>query len=114
MPDAGTVSIRTETVAGGSLREKFHDVQEEKYVGITVAETGKGIDEAIKSHIFEPFITTKGTVNGTGLGLAVVYGTVKSHRGFIEYESEVGKGTTFRLYFPVLSEGEGSKSANTI
>ena len=106
MLDGGMVSIRTETVAGGNLREKFHDVQDGRYVGITVADTGKGIDEGIKNHIFEPFFTTKEGGNGTGLGLAVVYGIIQSHRGLIECENQVGRGATFRLYFPVLSQDD--------
>ncbi|MGD9177232.1 MAG: ATP-binding protein, partial [Desulfobacterales bacterium] len=71
-----------------------------KYVRITVADNGIGIDKEIQHRIFDPFFTTKKTGKGTGLGLASVYGIVKSHDGYINIESKKGCGATFFIYLP--------------
>ncbi|MCL6498496.1 MAG: PAS domain S-box protein, partial [Firmicutes bacterium] len=73
------------------------------YVCLTVRDTGVGMDEHVKARMFEPFFTTKGPGKGTGLGLAMVYGIVRNHGGFLEVDSEVGKGTAVRMYLPVAS-----------
>jgi PAS domain S-box-containing protein len=73
------------------------------YVCLTVRDTGVGMDEHVKARMFEPFFTTKGPGKGTGLGLAMVYGIVRNHGGFLEVDSEVGKGTVVRMYLPVAS-----------
>jgi PAS domain S-box-containing protein len=105
MPSSGTITIRTGQVGGSSLLGRFPDAREEGYVMISVSDTGTGMDEATRNRIFEPFFTTKEPGKGTGLGLSVVYGVVKSLNGLIDVESEIGKGTTFHLYFPVPQQG---------
>ncbi len=75
------------------------------YVCLTVRDTGVGMDEHVKARMFEPFFTTKGPGKGTGLGLAMVYGIVRNHGGFLEVDSEVGKGTAVRMFLPVAGGG---------
>ena len=77
-----------------------HDLKEGEYVLLTIRDTGHGIDPAIKDKIFDPFFTTKKSSEGTGLGLSVVYGIVRSHGGAISVQSDVGIGTTFSIYLP--------------
>jgi two-component system, cell cycle sensor histidine kinase and response regulator CckA len=74
------------------------------YLELKVSDTGHGIDPAILSRIFDPFFTTKKKGEGTGMGLAVVYGIVKSYGGRVSVTSTVGKGTTFTVYFPVIHQ----------
>jgi signal transduction histidine kinase len=114
MPSGGELTIAT---SNRSLDRPIHGydaVNEGDYVVLSVTDTGKGISNSDIGHIFEPFYTKKVMGrSGTGLGLAVVWGTVKDHNGYIDVQSEVGKGTTFTLYFPVSRE-ELTKADTTI
>ncbi|MGO9568595.1 MAG: response regulator [Desulfomonilaceae bacterium] len=107
MPNGGKLTIQTSNVV---LDEEFcrsHlGVKSGRYAMVSVSDTGHGIDKETLSHIFEPFYTTKGIGRGTGLGLATTYGIVKQHAGYIECESAVGEGATFRVYLPVPDAGD--------
>jgi PAS domain S-box-containing protein len=105
MPEGGTLSIRTKRIAGSTIVERFSGITAPEYVLIEVSDTGAGMDEETKRRVFEPFFTTKERGKGTGLGLAVVFGIMESHGGFIDVESEISSGTTFSLYFPVKANG---------
>ncbi|MEW6156986.1 MAG: response regulator [Verrucomicrobiota bacterium] len=100
MADGGSLKISTGLIRRADLPEKFSEADPKDYVRISVADTGTGMDEATRARIFEPFFTTKARDRGSGLGLAVVYGTMKTHHGFIDVQSELGRGTTFQLYLP--------------
>ncbi|HEU4341108.1 MAG TPA: PAS domain S-box protein [Candidatus Binatia bacterium] len=99
MPLGGQLTIRILTLPGHQVRNAFVQHEKDLYVCLEISDTGSGMDDSIRSRIFEPFFTTKGT-DGTGLGLAVVYGIVQTHSGFIDVATAKGKGTTFRLYLP--------------
>ncbi|HXG00660.1 MAG TPA: response regulator [Bacteroidota bacterium] len=109
MPDGGAITITAGLTDASSLSAR--GASAEHYVRVSISDTGSGMDEATKARIFEPFFTTKEKGKGTGLGLAMVYGTVKSHQGFIDVESEPGKGTTFHLFFPVPSQTDKPEPA---
>ena len=106
MPKGGNLTINTRMVSVANLRAQHPDADASSYVCIEVSDTGEGMTEEIQKRIFEPFFTTKGIGKGTGLGLAVVFGIIQAHKGFIEIKSELGKGTTFHLYLPVSKVAE--------
>lgn len=101
MPQGGSISISAGKQTKEQIYQKFPDAREKEYVCLTVTDTGKGMDEATRQRVYDPFFTTKEKGKGTGLGLSVVYGIVQAHHGFIDVKSEMGRGTTFRLFFPV-------------
>ena len=101
MPNGGTINIATEKVEGDVLASKFPAASEEKYVLLSVADTGTGMDEQTRKRIFDPFFTTKEVGKGTGLGLALVHSIVANHGGYIDLRTQPGKGTTFYIYIPV-------------
>ena len=104
MPKGGVFSVTTEQIRLDKEFLTTHGYgQQGMYALITVSDTGKGMDEATRKRIFEPFFTTKEMGRGTGLGLAVVYGIVKGHDGYINVYSEPELGTTFKIYLPLTS-----------
>ncbi len=94
-------SVQTET-------ERICLLASTKTVKISISDTGKGIDRAYLSHVFEPFFTTKEPGKGTGLGLSIAYGIIQRHDGFMDVESESGKGTTFTIFLPAFEEAENN------
>jgi signal transduction histidine kinase len=107
MPSGGTLVLEAENCVLNANTTRW---QEEPVSGphlmLAVADTGQGIAPEVVDQIFEPFFTTKESGKGTGLGLSTVLGIVKSHSGFVDVASQVGKGTTFRVYLPAHRGGK--------
>ncbi len=107
MPNGGALSIETSTV---ELDEAFCEpaarAKPGRYVRVSVADTGRGMDEETRRRIFEPFFTTKGLGEGTGLGLSTVFGIVRQHNGMVHVQSDVGVGSIFEIYLPSAGEPE--------
>ena len=116
MPEGGTIHIETSLA---DLSARFCRLnpwaRPGRYVCMKVADTGGGIPEDVVEHIFEPFFTTKEVGKGTGLGLATVYGIVRQHEGLIDLQTSSGKGASFYVYLPLMSEPSGdSPQARTL
>jgi len=111
MASGGTLTIRTQAVSVDD--DHLHGVPDAgsgQYVCLSVRDTGIGMDLQTRGHIFEPFFTTKEVGKGTGMGLATVYGIVKQHDGWLEVESEIGSGSTFKIYLPICKEAAEADS----
>jgi two-component system cell cycle sensor histidine kinase/response regulator CckA len=112
MPDGGKLVIETgNTILEEEFCKTHLGAVPGQYVLLTVSDTGRGMDKQTLEHIFEPFYTTKEIGRGTGLGLSMVYGIVKSHGGYITCDSDQGEGTTFRIYCPAIEAGSQEEEA---
>jgi PAS domain S-box-containing protein len=111
--DTGKVIIRTsDMIVDETLQTRQADVLPGRYILLSVSDTGCGMDRQTQMQLFEPFFTTKEMGKGTGLGLASVYGIVKQNNGFIDFSSEPGEGSIFRIYLPQYGDGEESLRSN--
>lgn len=111
MPEGGTLIIETTNVEFHEEDLKNHpDMNGGRYVMIAVSDTRNGMSEEVQLHIFEPFYTTKEKGKGTGLGLSTCYGIIAQNEGNIWVYSEIGSGTTFKVYLPIL---EGAHASST-
>jgi two-component system, cell cycle sensor histidine kinase and response regulator CckA len=115
MPGGGTLSIRTTVVSGADLREPAQPSG--RMVALSVSDTGVGMDAAVRARIFEPFYTTKAPGQGSGMGLATVFGIVSQSGGRIEVETAPGQGSTFRILLPFVddtpAQASGEQAAAT-
>lgn len=101
MAEGGGLFLKMSNITHEEIKGKIYDPKPGDYVLLTVADTGTGMDQKTLGRIFDPFFTTKELGRGTGLGLASVYGIIKGHGGYIDVESERGRGTTFKIFLPV-------------
>ena len=115
MPRGGEVRLTLESLRiRPADKPPFPGMQPGSWLSISVADTGTGITETLRSRVFEPFFTTKEPGHGTGLGLAQVYGIVKKNEGFIDFSTRENQGTTFQLYFPRITDSLRDRAATAI
>lgn len=110
MPRGGTLEIATSIVPVEAMKKEHPDTRDVPYAMISVKDTGIGMDEQTVTRVFEPFFSTKEHGKGSGLGLAVVYGIVQAHGGYVEVISSPGEGATFVLYFPTSEAPAGDRA----
>ena len=110
MPTGGSLTLTAANILLDDRTYPSHEAHQGPYVMVTVTDTGTGIPPQIRERIFEPFFTTKDVGKGTGLGLSTVHAVVKSHGGFVTFDSEVGRGTAFKIYLPADAGPPGSGS----
>ncbi len=114
MPHGGKISLRIKNeVVDETFASMNRGAQPGSYLEISIADTGMGIDPEVREKIFEPFFTTKDLGKGTGLGLSTSLGIVQSHGGFINVSSTPGKGSTFRIYLPAITDMDDTEAADT-
>ena len=113
MPAGGVLTIKTARVSRPVLKRRQRTIQP-PHAMLEMTDTGCGMDAETKAHLFEPFFTTKPMGKGTGLGLSTAYGIVKQSGGTIEVESLPGKGTTFRVYLPIVEQAISPRKAPKI
>ncbi|MGD8471973.1 MAG: PAS domain S-box protein, partial [Desulfobacteraceae bacterium] len=112
MPGGGKLFLKTQNVTHLNIKGDQYNPEPGNYVQLKISDTGCGMDKATLERIFDPFFTTKEMGRGTGLGLASVYGIIKSHDGYIDVGSEKGQGTTFTIFLPASENGvEGETEA---
>ncbi len=113
MPDGGTLTLATDIQSLDVAAVESFDLNGTgNYAVLSITDTGCGMSEETLGHIFEPFFTTKEVGKGTGLGLAMVYGLVRQHKGTVIVSSELGKGTTFKVFIPISEEKARSSDLN--
>ncbi len=111
MPAGGILTLRAENLVLDAPAAALEGARPGTWLVLEIKDTGSGIAPDVLAHIWEPFFTTKESGKGTGLGLPTVRGIVETHRGFITVRSELGRGTAFRVYFPVAAEALGEPTA---
>ncbi|MFH1673785.1 MAG: response regulator [Pseudomonadota bacterium] len=104
MPGGGDLILKTTNTTRDDIKSKLYNPKPGNYVLLTVTDTGIGMNQETQKRIFDPFFTSKEMSRGTGLGLASAYGIIKGHDGYIDVESEKGRGTTFRIYLPATGK----------